>query len=615
MNNSDMASVSSQSRLIGLSFLAVSIMSVPGAFSLIAASEGDALLLEQQHVLERMEALDRVTHYFDVTRFWSADLAESAERVSKELADPVLESLANTGSSSLAASSWDELIAELDAMAEYDPQNAKFIRQNALKTRENLQLAARAYSNHDRSTATVASATARSAIADTYSRLRSATERRSDEAKRLTAALRASSKLSRDWLLVGGGIAVAIVMMVTGSVAGSGHGLAKLNSPTSTKSRSAKSRREPTEDSGTPAAISAEGMVRALEAEHACSDATASLSAHLEEEAKLGQALSRGLSESEAACALAVEHLAGSEEVERAKVASVRDFSLSAEEMTGCLGEASNQTQVMTEAIAQVSAAIHEFKSSVGEIAQHSEQAATVSNRASDIAGQTDATIASLGQSAREIGTVVEAINEIAEQTNLLALNASIEAAAAGDAGRGFAVVASEVKELARQTAHATEDISANVGNIRDTTAKAIEAIQTIVAIIDEIGVISKTIAGVVDAQLQSSAEISNSTVEAAKSVEQISGSLAHAYDGAQKLSLEAKSLQDETSKSARRLGDRNGNTAVLQELTRLKSELSAARESAEQRARESKEAASEGDELIRLNRDLRTRVKALREV
>ena len=162
MNNSDMASVSSQSRLIGLSFLAVSIMSVPGVFSLIAASEGDALLLEQQHVLERMEALDRVTHYFDVTRFWSADLAESAERVSKELADPVLESLANTGSSSLAASSWDELIAELDAMAEYDPQNAKFIRQNALKTRENLQLAARAYSNDDRSTATVASATARS---------------------------------------------------------------------------------------------------------------------------------------------------------------------------------------------------------------------------------------------------------------------------------------------------------------------------------------------------------------------------------------------------------------------------------------------------------------------
>jgi methyl-accepting chemotaxis protein len=267
----------------------------------------------------------------------------------------------------------------------------------------------------------------------------------------------------------------------------------------------------------------------------------------------------------------------------------------------------------MVEAIAQVSAAIFELKSSVSEIAQHSEHAAAVSNRASDIAGQTDATIASLGHSAREIGTVVEAINEIAEQTNLLALNASIEAAAAGDAGRGFAVVANEVKELARQTANATKDISANVGNIRDTTAEAIAAIQSIVAIIDEIGGISRTIAAVVDTQLESSAEISDSTIEAAKSAEQISQSLSNASEGARKLSGEAESLQNETSKADGGHGVRNRNSAVLEELTRLKNELSTARESAEQRARESKEAACESDELMRLNRNLRGCVEALR--
>ncbi|MCH7598140.1 MAG: hypothetical protein IH973_00160 [Myxococcales bacterium] len=613
MNYSDMAPVSSQSRLVGLSFLAVSIMSVPATFSFITASTSDALLLDQHRVLERIEALDRVTHYFDVTRFWSADLAASAERISEDLASPVLESLANTGSNSLAESSWTDLTRELDAMALYDPENAKFIRQNALKTKEHLQLAARAFSDHDRSTATVASATARSAIADTHERLRDATKRRGEEATRLTMALQANAKLSRDWLLVGSSVAAAIVMMVTGSVARSGHGLAKLNSATSRKSRSAENTSDPTSESGTPAAVSSVGVARTVAAEHACSDATASLSAHLERAAESGQSLLKGLSKSEAACNLAVEHLAACENPERERNASVREITASAGEVTGCLGEVASHTDAMVETIGLVAASIQELKSSVSEVAGHSQHAASVSNRASEIAGRTDTTIASLGQSAREIGTVVEAINEIAEQTNLLALNASIEAAAAGDAGRGFAVVANEVKELARQTARATEDISVNVGNIRDTTGDAIAAIHEIVAIIDEINGISKTIASAVDSQLESSTEISASTLEAAKSAQRISESISIASEGLGKLSLEAETLQNETIKSAGGSKGNHANDAVLQELNRLKDELSSARESAEQRVRESKEFASEGDALMRLNRDLRGCVEALR--
>lgn len=69
-----------------------------------------------------------------------------------------------------------------------------------------------------------------------------------------------------------------------------------------------------------------------------------------------------------------------------------------------------------------------------------------------------------------KVSKVAAGIDAITRQTNLLALNATIEAARAGAAGRGFGVVASEVKALAGQTALATSEISATVGEL---TARA----------------------------------------------------------------------------------------------------------------------------------------------
>src|SRR6202000_3305836 len=111
----------------------------------------------------------------------------------------------------------------------------------------------------------------------------------------------------------------------------------------------------------------------------------------------------------------------------------------------------------------------------------------------------TNATVSKLGESSVEIGEVVKVITSIAQQTNLLALNATIEAARAGEAGKGFAVVANEVKELAKEAAKATEDIGRKIEAIQTDTKGAVEAIQQIGGVINQINDISNTIASAVE--------------------------------------------------------------------------------------------------------------------
>src|ERR1700747_2602086 len=103
-----------------------------------------------------------------------------------------------------------------------------------------------------------------------------------------------------------------------------------------------------------------------------------------------------------------------------------------------------------------------------------------ISRQAVGDAERTTATVQVLSTGAEKIGEVVKLIHSIAAQTNLLALNPTIEAARAGESGRGFAVVASEVKALANQTAKATEEISAQVAAMQQSTSDAVSVINGI---------------------------------------------------------------------------------------------------------------------------------------
>lgn len=83
-----------------------------------------------------------------------------------------------------------------------------------------------------------------------------------------------------------------------------------------------------------------------------------------------------------------------------------------------------------------------------------------------------------MGLHSNQIVAFLDAIEDIASQTNLLALNAAIEAARAGEHGKGFAVVADEVRKLAERASSATHEIETLVGEIQNSTDKAIHAMK-----------------------------------------------------------------------------------------------------------------------------------------
>ncbi len=178
-----------------------------------------------------------------------------------------------------------------------------------------------------------------------------------------------------------------------------------------------------------------------------------------------------------------------------------------------------------------VASATEELNASIGEIAGRVGASAEEARAAAVKAHRTNEVVTAMTQAAANIGAAVALIRQIAGQTNLLALNATIEAARAGEMGKGFAVVAGEVKNLANQTARATEDIEALVGEIQTTTGEAVEAVRAIGAAIDGIDGSSSAIAAAIEEQSAATREIARNVNLAADGTQQVTQTIGAVAD------------------------------------------------------------------------------------
>ncbi len=231
-------------------------------------------------------------------------------------------------------------------------------------------------------------------------------------------------------------------------------------------------------------------------------------------------------------------------------------MSSNSEETAAQSGGAASAAEQVSKNVTTVATSAEEMSASVKEIAKNAAEAARVGSAAVKVANDTNHTVEKLGESSTEIGKVIKVITSIAQQTNLLALNATIEAARAGEAGKGFAVGANEVKELAKQTADATEDISAKIEAIQGDTRGAVSAIAEISKVIARINDIQNTIASAVEEQSVTTNEIARNAGEAAKGATEITRNIAHVSQAAQSTSAGANQTLAASSELAKMAAD-----------------------------------------------------------
>jgi methyl-accepting chemotaxis protein len=244
-------------------------------------------------------------------------------------------------------------------------------------------------------------------------------------------------------------------------------------------------------------------------------------------------------------------------------ISNVQGMRSGADEISQAADDLSRRTEQQAASLEETAAALDEITATVRKTADGARQANSVvgeargeAERSGEVVRNAVAAMGEIEGSSRKIAQIIGVIDEIAFQTNLLALNAGVEAARAGEAGRGFAVVASEVRALAQRSSDAAKEIKTLILASTQQVESGVElvnetgkALQKIVVKVAEISSLVSEISASTQEQSSGLAQVNTAVNQMDQVTQQNAAMVEESTAASHSLAKEASELAELASK------------------------------------------------------------------